>query len=305
VNKTAFNIEKRLIPEKEIPVPEPSPIAICTPLHDSMPFINRYLSALTKLDYPPELISLYFTVQGKDGTYDYMKDNFVPWAKEQKGYHKIKIKRVKQVQSGELPHVRNVVHCRNLLASWSRPDPVFFIDHDNFPPSETLSRLRQTALYGGDISAAVYVFFQSQSERADDIGRLGFTLFFIENEDDFYYFTLDRDGKRGLIPEKVVNRRIRCDAVSMGTTLVQREVLDKVKFFIPWGTTMTDDTAYCVEAGKHGFNIISDFSLFIPHWGFDVKFVGVRDGSMMVEVNFDQAMAYRREKLKRSGVYPV
>ncbi len=301
MTKSKFDVTDRIIPKQDIPIQPPVPIAICTPMYNSMPFINRYISALTKLDYPDEMISLYFTVQGDDDTLNYMRNTIIPWMKKNRKYKRIKLDKVKQVKGGKLPHVRNVTHCRNLMIKWSNPDPILFIDHDNFPPPETVHRLRQTAMYGADIVGGVYVFFQSKRE--DDEGMLGFTTFFI-HDGTYYYLTLDRSGVKGLLDAKIIGSVLRCEAVSMGATYIKRHVFNKQKFYVPYGTTMTDDTAFCLKAVEQGIKIVSDYGLFVPHWGFNVHFHGVRKGKMLVTVDFEHEMALRRLDMKNTGIYP-
>jgi len=206
---------------------------------------------------------------------------------------------MKQVTHGDLPHVRNVVFCRNNLIQWSRPDPILFIDHDNFPPPFSVKRLLDTARYGGDISAGVYVFFQKDEEDPNGPGRVGFTAFFIR-DGTYYKVTLDRKGEEGLFSADLLGRRVWVEATSMGTTLIQRKVLDDVKFIIPWGTSWTDDTAFCIEAGKRGYKVIADFGLFVPHWGFNTKLMGVKtfeDGSRAahIKLHIDKEMGDSHE----------
>ena len=59
-------IDERLIPYREDEEIEPFPLSICTPFYNSKKFLNQYFGWLTGLDWPQDLISLYFTVQGDD-----------------------------------------------------------------------------------------------------------------------------------------------------------------------------------------------------------------------------------------------
>ena len=289
----------RLIEDEDFPPEEPKPIAICTPMYNSMKFINRYLHSVTCLDYPRDLMSLYFTVQGDDGTIDIMKRFKAEFSDE---YRKIKLKKMKQVRHGDLPHVRNVVFCRNNLVKWSKPDPVIFIDHDNFPPPVAVKRLLDTAKHGGDISAGVYVFYQRDKGNPDGLGRVGFTAFYI-HEGIYYHSTLDRPGAEGYFSAILLGRRVWVDATSMGTTLIQRKVFNDVKFTIPWGLNMTDDTRFCIDAGLAGYKIIADFGLFVPHWGFNTKILRVDGDHAYMRLDVDEEMANRRTKMYEDGVY--
>lgn len=289
----------RFIDDLDLEPEPPTPLSICTPMYNSMPFINRYLHHLTTLDYPQDLISLYFTVQGNDKTLDVMKyfrDQFSD------AYRKIKVKKMKMLQGGDLPHVRNVVMCRNNLIQWSRPDPILFIDHDNFPPRPSIHRLRITARHGGDISAGIYVFYQTDKLDTQRRRRVGFTCFFIF-DGLYYYASLDQHGPIGSFSADILGRRVFCEAVSMGTTLIQRNVLDDIKFTVPWGTEQTDDTTFCLEAGKHGYKCIADFGLLVPHWGFNEEILKIENGRAYLKIGVSREMEARRDKMLRDGVY--
>ena len=153
----------------------PYPIAICTPMYNSVPFLDSYLNNITSLNYPKRLISLYFTVQGEDDTYDMIQD-FKSQFKA--AYNNIQIEKIELIREKHLPHIRNVVHCRNLLAQWSNPYPVLFVDHDNFPPPNTIARLQQNLELGASITAGVYVFYKRNHDEPDQYGQVNFTAFF-------------------------------------------------------------------------------------------------------------------------------
>jgi len=257
-------LRNRFVEEKELPPFEAVPVSVCTPLYNSMPFLERYLTQVMLYDWPRDLTSLYFTVQGDDGTYDEVK-LFKKTFNDL--YRRIKIKRVKQYKGGELPHVRNAVQCRNLMADWSKPDMVFYNDHDNFNPPVSIKRLYQGLLLGADGAAGVYVFWQRDS--LDDIeGRMGFTSFMLD-KGKMYHVSLK--GRRGVLPLELMGRRLWVDSVSCGCFLVTRELLDNQKFFVPYGTTMTDDTAFCLKAREKGYKFIADYGLIVPHWGYTIK----------------------------------
>jgi GT2 family glycosyltransferase len=296
---TSFDVTNRIIPDKDFKI-TPSPIAICTPLYDSMVFINHYLKTLTNIDYPDHLLSLYFTVQGNDGTYEYMKKGFIPWAKKHRKYKQIKIEKVEQDLGGQQVHVRNVVKCRKILVDWSKPNDVLFIDHDNFPSPNIITRLQQTMAHGGDIVAGVYIIYQPKDRGGP--GKVGFTAFMIK-DDKFWYPTLDKEGYEGGLGAFMVGKRLWCDAVAMGSTLIKRRVLDVVPFNIPI-RKRTDDTEFCITAKKHGFKIIADFGMFVPHWGFRAKVLGIDNEMIEMKIYIDIEMATRRNRLTEIGIYP-
>ena len=274
-------------------------VSVCTPLYNSMPFIDEYLFHMLNYDWPRERISLLFTVQGDDGTYRYMKQF---QRKHEKQYKRIKVKKVKQVKNIELPHVYNVVRCRKLLASWSKPDEyVFFNDHDNFDPPISIKRLIIALHHGASIAGGVYVFFTRNQWEPE--GHIGFTAFFM-NEGMMHHYAIDKTGFSGTLPTEMLNKYVWCDAVAMGACLVKREVLDNVDFFIPYGSTMTDDTAFCLKAREYGYKVIADFGLLVKHWGYDVTLRHRNDGRLSdLSVDRQSAMLKRRRKMYYDGVY--
>jgi cellulose synthase/poly-beta-1,6-N-acetylglucosamine synthase-like glycosyltransferase len=282
-------LRKRYVNDAYIPQTELEPIAICTPLYNSTPFLRDYLSCLRYYDYPKDLLSIYFTIQGNDGTYDQIKRFAEMFGDD---YRRVKYKRVKQIK-GDLPHVQNVVRCRNLLAQWSKPDKVFFNDHDNFNPPNSIRRLNDGLTLGAGLSAGVYLFLM----RDENNNRMVmFTSFFLH---DKIMRSLSLRGMRGYIPVELFGRRLWMDAVACGCLLVKREVLDKVKFFVPWGTTMSDDTAFCLRAREAGYRVIGDFGLVCGHWGFHMDYKRM----MQIDVTLSPKMDERRIKMKQDGVY--
>jgi len=279
------------VEERELPTLEPVPVAVCTALYNSTPFLGDYLTSVLQYDWPHDLTSLYFTVQGDDATYDVMKT-----FKETYGdiYRRIKVKRVKQVKGGELPHVRNVTQCRNLLVKWSKPDIVFFNDHDNFNPPISIKRLYDGIRLGADAAAGIYFFSQMDEETQRQMAT--FTAFFL-HEGTMRGLTLR--GMSGLFPLEIFNHRLWMDAVSFGCFLAKRELLDKQKFFVPYGTTLTDDTAFCLKAREKGFRFIADFGLLVPHWGFKITYRKM----VHMTVQRHKTMLSRRRKMEDDGVY--
>ena len=284
-------IRQRYVNDSYIPPLEQPRISVCTPLYNSTPFLVEYLGHVLRYDYPKDLLSLYFTVQGNDETYDILKEFKEGYGSE---YRKVKFKRVKQVKGGDLPHVRNVVQCRNMMAEWSKPDMVFYNDHDNFNPPVSIKRLLEALALGASGAGGVYVFYQRNEE--EEHGRIGFTSFFL-HEGTMHHFALE--GTKGSLPLEMFGRRMWMDSVSCGCFLVKRELLDELKFFVPVGTSMTDDTAFCLKAREMGHKFIADFGLLVRHWGYNVKY----RKTLELDVTVDKSMMSRRTKMKSDGVY--
>jgi len=274
------------------------PVTVCCPLYNSMPFLEKYLMHVVMYDWPTELTSLMFTVQGDDGTYDRM----MKFKKHYEGiYRRIKVKRVKQFLGGELPHVRNVVMCRNLLTKWSKPDEyVFFNDHDNFNPPVSIKRLMWALQHGADGAAGVYIFYQKNQYEPE--GHVGFTAFFIHDR-KMHHYSINKTGLEGVIPREMLGKYIWVDCVSMGAFLVKRKVLNDVPFFTAFGTSMTDDTTFCLKARELGYRFIADFGLVVKHWGYDMYIKPISDDKVLIGVEPTDIMKDRRSKMYDDGVY--
>lgn len=292
--------KQRIVQEPEqVPLPEPYPLAICTPMYNSEQFLTTYLDSVRSLDYPKEQVSIYWTVQGDDNT-----EQKLQLFKDLYGsdYKKIKIKRQKMIKGGHQPHVKNVVRNRNLMIKWSRPDKVLFIDHDNFPPPFTLGRLEQCHQLGADIAGGVYPFFQ-EDNTDKTLGRVGFCAFFTHG-DKYYHASLDRPGTIGEFNGDVMGRRLWVEATCMGCTLIRREVLDDVRFTVPFDSEWTDDTRFCYDASERGYMCMSDFGLFVRHWGFDLDLVGKSGRRVVFKLDLQPSVVARRSKMNVDGVYP-
>ena len=94
------------------------------------------------------------------------------------------------------------------------------------------------------------------------------------------------------------------DAVAMGTTLIKRELLNKIPFMIPQVNLMSDDTAYCLEARKNHQKIIAGFGLLVPHWGYDLQMTSLPKSDFThIRVTVDNQMTTRRRQMHEDGVY--
>jgi GT2 family glycosyltransferase len=207
------------------------------------------------------------------------------------------------ITGGHQPHVKNVVRNRNLMTKWSKPDKVLFIDHDNFPPPFTPARLEQCHQLGADIAGGVYPFFQEDNKDKSQ-GRIGFCAFFTQGG-KYYHASLDRAGTIGEFNADVMGRRIWVEATCMGCTLIRREVLDDVRFTVPFDSEWTDDTRFCYDASERGYGCMSDFGLFVRHWGFDLDMVGRSGRRVIFKMELQPRLVARRSKMNSDGVYPT
>jgi hypothetical protein len=175
---------------------------------------------------------------------------------------------------------------------------VFFNDHDNFNPPVSIKRLRQGLALGASIAAGPYAFFQR--DEGDKEGQVCFTTFYLKEDANLYALRLQ--GKmHGYFPLEMFGRRMWVDAVACGCTMMTRDLLDELQFFVPHGTAMSDDTAFCLKAREMGHKIISDLGLFVRHWGFNVRL------KQMMEVSVERTttMVDRRDKMVDDGVYVI
>jgi len=290
VNPEKKYFDSRIVPERKIDW-KPYPIAIGTPFYNAIPFLDKYLTSLVEFDYPKNLISLFFTVQGDDGTYEALQDFKRIYSKH---YRKIKIVKKKMIRGGLCPHMRNIVWLRNLIVEWSKPYDLVFIDHDVFPPKHGLKRLIEGHLLGGDIVAGVYPFYQKK--------RLGFTAYFKINE--MYYHTgLGRYGDKIFFPTYILGKRFYSDAIGTGFCYISRRVLNVLKFHVPRNLKRTEDVEFCMDARERGFKIISDFDLVVPHWGFKLSFIPYDEEKVQILAYFSKEMVLRREEMRIKNIY--
>jgi len=283
-------IRKLYVEERELPPIEPEPVAVCTPIYNAIQYLSTYLTHVLLYDWPNDLTSIYFAVAGDDGTFEALKEFAKTYGDE---YRKIKVKYVKQSLGGEMPHIRNVVQCRNLMIQWSRPDMVFFNDSDNFNPPVSIRRLYDGLRLGASGAGGVYLFRQFDPDGRE---RIGFTSFFLHSGIMRHFSMFGREGS---FPLEMFGRRMWMDAVSCGCFLVKRELLDEVKFFMPFGTSMSDDTAFCLKARETGHKFIADFGLMVPHWGYEMS----HQRMMAISVNLSAEMEARRAKNRAEGTY--
>jgi cellulose synthase/poly-beta-1,6-N-acetylglucosamine synthase-like glycosyltransferase len=249
--------------------PTLKPLTIATPFYYSFHFIQEYLESLFKLDYPKKLITLAWAVQGNDETYDILNDIANQWRPLYKQI--ILVKRSETVDGANTRNqgALNVCDQRNYLKSLT-DDDVLFIGHDNFAPSNAVKRLLQCQSVGGDISGGVYPFAQNMG--------LGFTSFFMLNQTkngkkQYCTAILKHNGKLWF-PQCLLNQRVRLWTVGMDCTLIKREVLNKIDFGVDLAPEIvTDDVQYCFKAHELGYTVVSDYGLWVKHWGFDLQFL--------------------------------
>lgn len=241
------------------------PLTIATPFYYSFHYLDEYLDSLFKLDYPKKQVTLAWAVQGNDDTYDTLKaiaDNLKSLYKE------IIIEKRPEITEAFSPRNQgalNVCAQRNYLKSLTKDD-VLFIGHDNFVPVNTVKRLLQCQSVGGDISAGVYPFVQEMG--------LGFTSFFmLNNHGKPEYCTGILKHKEKLwFPKCLLNQRVSLWSIGMDCTLIKRNVLDSMDFNVDLSPeVVTDDVQYCFNAHEKGYTVMSDYGLWVKHWGFDLQ----------------------------------
>jgi len=251
-------------PEKPIA----KPLTIATPFYYSFHFLDQYLTTLLQLDYPKKLITLVFAVQGEDDTYLALKD-FQSLNKHR--YREIKVE--KRPELMEAPYFQrlgalNVCDQRNWLKQQTHDD-VLFLGHDNFAPPNTIWRLLEAQSLGGDISGGVYPFIQSLA--------LGLTSFFLLRKHGevkaFHCTAVLKEGGRLWFPQCLYGQRVWTWTTGMDATLIKREVLDAVDYTVTLAEDVTDDVEFCYNAHKKGFKVVTDYGLWIKHWGIDLTFL--------------------------------
>lgn len=284
---------EKLVEEKPVKV-ELQPLAIGTPFYYSFHFLDEYIQALVKLDYPKELLSLYFPVQGEDDTYDMLqifKDNYAG------KYASINMaKRPDITEAKNYWHLLHLNVCaqRNWILEQSKPQDVLFIGHDNFCPPNTVNRLLEGKALGADIIAGVYPFLWE--------GGLAFTSFFkLKNGE--HDTGLHDIKKKMWFPDCLYGHRAWTYTTGMDATLVRRKVLDAIPFQCDadrgeqgW----SDDVEFCYSAQQKGFTVMTDYGLFVRHWGFDVQFLPPpKNGWIQVRATFTSMLHQRRQLIKK------
>jgi len=257
--------EEKVVPEREVTV-EQQPLAIGTPFYYSFHFLDKYFTALTKLDYPKELISLYFPVQGEDET-----DEMVLMFKDQ---YEHKYKSITTVKRPVFTEGISRYHCmcvnvcsqRNWIVEQSKPLDLLFIGHDNFLPRDAINRLLTCKAYGADIMAGVYAFYA---------GGLGLTSFFKMDDTRYTTGVLQENGKLW-VPTCLLGHKVWTATAGMDSTFVRREVLNENSFEIKAtlaDSGWSDDVKFCSNAIEKGFKVMTDYGMFVEHWGFKIQFL--------------------------------
>jgi hypothetical protein len=258
---------------KHVVYEQPQPVkqkllTIATPFYYSFHFLEQYLTALQKLDYPKELLTLIFAVQGADDTYDVLKDF---QKRMQHRYKQIILEQRGEIFAGETTRKRNNLNIcdqRNWLKSQTTDD-VLFIGHDNFPPPNTIIRLLEGQSLGGDIVGGVYSFIK--------YGSLGFTSFFMledkANDKRWPTTSLVKHDDKLWFPKCLYGERVWTWTTGMDCTLIKRDVLDNIDFSVGLTDYITDDVEFCHRAKCKSYRVLSDYGLWVPHWGFTLQFI--------------------------------
>ena len=301
--------QQKLVKETQVKV-KPQPLAIGTPFCHSVDTLEQYFTALTKLDYPKKLLSLYFTVQGEDETWELL-DTFKSTYKQR--YNKIVLARSSMAAGAKNPRqakIMNIALSRNVIVAKSAPLNLLFIDSDNFPPRNTISRLLTGMALGADIPSGVYPCVSTDADIVggvspyynpdQDVRGLGFSATFQFGNNTSQGLT-SKNGKIWF-ESCLLGRRAWVAWLGMGTTLIHREVLDEVRFVSTpelvdkyW----SEDTYFCKTAGEHGFKVMADYGLMVPHWGIKIQFLGpAKNGKVQVACDLSEQMLRRRVFLR-------
>ena len=271
---------------KAHPVNAPlQPLAIGTPFYYSFHFLEDYFDSLIHLDYPKNLLSLYFPVQGEDDTYQLLQDFKDTYHRHYAAIHIVQrpttTHGVDQHQIG----MTNIVAQRNWIREHAKPLDVLFIGHDNFVPPHTVKRLLDGKALGADIVGGVYAFYSR---------GLGFTSFF-HLQDGSHDTALISENGALYFPECLMGKRAWTWTTGMDTTLVRREVLDTIDFTAT-SSEWSDDVEYCYKAQADGFKVMTDYGLFVTHWGFKLQFLQPAvDGKLQVLATMQDAFSQRRK----------
>lgn len=274
-------------------------LAIGTPFYRSVDTLEQYFTALTQLDYAKRNLSLYWTVQGHDETWNLLSAFKRAYAKHYKNITLMRSYKVDGAQNATQAKIMNISAARNIIRQRSDPHDLLFIDSDIFPPRNCIQRLLEGRQMGADIISGVYPYCLPL-----DIRRLGFSATIhhgdqgLTMQDGDIYFDAGLMGTRQWIKY-----------CGMGLSLIRRRVLDKLMFMASpelidsyWG----EDTYFCKRADKLGFRIMADYGLFAKHWGFDLQFLGPPvDGKLKVACNMRLPMLQRRKFLDNTATQSV
>lgn len=286
---------ENLVEERQVTV-KPQPLAIGTPFFHSVDTLEQYFIALTRLDYPKQLLSLFWTVQGDDDTWNLLESFKATYRHR---YNKIvasQIPTAKGARTSQQAKYMNIALSRNVIVAKSAPLDLLFIDSDNFPPPSTIKRLTTGMTLGGDIVGGVYPYYMPDP----DVEGLGFSA----------TFKLGNKHPQGLTSKNgkiwfascLLGRRAWVGWLGMGTTLISREVLGEIKFVSTpelVDNHWSEDTYFCKTAGEHGFKVMADYGLMVPHWGIKIQFLGpAKNGKIQVVCDLMGQMIQRRMFLR-------
>lgn len=252
--------KEKLVNEKPVTV-KPQPIAIGTPFYYSFHFLEEYFTSLTKIDYPKHLISLYFPVQGEDATLE-LVENFRDIYKKE--YNSITVqKRPTITKAAECKHARltNICTQRNWILDKSKPLDLLFIGHDNFPPPNIVWRMLESKELGADIAGGFYAFYSK---------GLAFTSFYRDKDSVHHTGLVTFKGKMWF-PTCMIGKRVWSFTTGMDATFIRRRVLDKIVFTI-LSSAKSDDVEFCYKAQAERFKVLTDYALYVKHWGYRVEF---------------------------------
>jgi hypothetical protein len=274
-----------------------TPIALCTPFLNSENYIHEYLKHVYALDYPKNLMSLFFLVTGKDSTWNTLQQ-FKKLSGNQ--YAKIKIQRIKNFAGGEHTQVRNIALCRNTFVKMSNPLDIVFLDGDTFPPPQMINRLKGCISLGADVSGGIFPHLVNSSREL----RVAFYAFIREGGQSWYYSPQTDRVDNGMLYLKTDNRfwnnRFWVDSIGGGIFYVKREVLNKIPFKLEEGS---EEVSFCFHARDLGYKVMIDTGLYCRHWGLELEKMGETRTEYIFKMKISPEMVARRRKLLKDKMY--
>jgi len=216
------------------------------------------LDSILNLEYPKELIELYWLVQDNDGTLEVLEDFRRRFEDK---YAFIQILETDSIKDPDRPRIRNVVRNYNILVAYSHPLDLILIDSDNFPVKYLVKRLLMLRELGADIATGVTSFPRYINGKY----YLGFSAK-IREGDKVYYPLIEENGSIYL-HKFIAHNVFRADITGFPSTLIKRELLKKHTFKLPDPNQFGGcDIEYSCRVRKEGYTILADYDLYVPHY---------------------------------------
>jgi glycosyltransferase involved in cell wall biosynthesis len=247
-----------------------NPLTVGVPVYNSDMRLSLFLPCLLNQTFPARKTDIIFVDNGSTDSTLSALDSF----KSKYGcrYHSLTITRIKRQfnQEPNVEKITNIVAARNRIVELSpKENNVLFIDDDmNFEPNAINQLIEFSEKNKADIAAALmpmYIQVQKDGEKRNEIFLAAFVLIG-NNLHPLGNFISDgiSEFKVGLWKDRGYRS---IDVVGMAFTLINRSVLDKVKFRIDRG----EDVDFCLDARKLGFSVMLNNNLWVDHVSFRYK----------------------------------